>query len=159
MHASDAINMLAKVSEKRDMLSPIQKLYRRAPFSCLLPFLKLGLHHVKRTLESELKAQACFSWAAVAATRGTDARHRLCLAASRTLVMSLATTRGKRPLGLCLRRGAGIPRHRRRYYRRRNSRKTSGYDMYVQPPPSQPSPMPSQLSPVPSHLSPVPSKT
>ena len=60
MHASDAINMLVKVSETPDMQSPFQKLYRRAPFSCLLPFLELGLHNVKRTLESELKAQACF---------------------------------------------------------------------------------------------------
>ena len=60
MHASDAINVLARVSDKPGMLSPYQKLYGRAPFPRLLPFLKPDFHHVKRALKSEPKAQVCF---------------------------------------------------------------------------------------------------
>ena len=58
VQASDAINMSTRVSDKPDMLSPYQKLYGRAPFPRLLPFLKPGFHHVKRALKSEPKAQA-----------------------------------------------------------------------------------------------------
>ena len=60
VHANDAINVSARVSDKPDMFSPYQKLYGRAPFPRLLPFLKPGFHHVKRALKSERKAQACF---------------------------------------------------------------------------------------------------
>ena len=59
VHASDAINVSASVSEKPDMLSPYQNVYGRAPFSRLLPFLEPGFHHVKRALKSEPKAQVC----------------------------------------------------------------------------------------------------
>ena len=60
MHAGDAINVSARVSNKPDMLSPYQKLYGRAPFPRLLPFLKPGFHYVKRVLKSDPRAQACF---------------------------------------------------------------------------------------------------
>ena len=60
VHASDAINVSARVSDKRHILSPYQKLYGRAPFPRLLPFLKPGFHHVERALTSEPKAQVCF---------------------------------------------------------------------------------------------------
>ena len=59
VNASDAINVSARVSDKPDMLSPHQKLYGRAPFPRLLPFLKPGFHQVKRA-QSEPKTQACF---------------------------------------------------------------------------------------------------
>ena len=60
VHASDVINVSARVSDKPGMLSPYQKLYGRAPFPRLPPFLKPGFHHVKRALKSEPKAQVCF---------------------------------------------------------------------------------------------------
>ena len=60
VHASDAINVSARVSDKPGMLSLYQTLYGRAPFPRLLPFLKPGFHHVKRALKSEPKAQVCF---------------------------------------------------------------------------------------------------
>ena len=60
VHASDASNVSARVSDRPGMLSPYQKLYGRAPLPRLLPFLKPGFHHVKRTLKSEPKAQVCF---------------------------------------------------------------------------------------------------
>ena len=59
-YASDVINMTARVRDKPDMHSPYRKLHGRPPFARLLPFLKPGFHHVRRTLESELKAEACF---------------------------------------------------------------------------------------------------
>ena len=62
VHASDAINMSARVSDKPDMLSPYKKVYGRAPFPRLLPCLKPGFHHVKTALKSEPKVQACFFW-------------------------------------------------------------------------------------------------
>ena len=60
VHTSDAINVSARVSDKPGMLSPCQKLYGRAPFPRLLPFLKPGFHLVKRALKSEPKTQVCF---------------------------------------------------------------------------------------------------
>ena len=60
MYASDVINMTARVGDKPDMLSPYRKFHGRAPFARLLPFLKPGFHHVRRTLKSEPKAEACF---------------------------------------------------------------------------------------------------
>ena len=60
VHASGAINVSARVSDKPDMLSPYKTLYCRAPFLRLILFLKPGLHHVKRSPKSEPKAQACF---------------------------------------------------------------------------------------------------
>ena len=56
MHASDAINVSARVSDKPGMLLPYLKLDGRAPFPRLLPFPKPGFHHVKRALKSEPKA-------------------------------------------------------------------------------------------------------
>ena len=60
MYASDVINMTARVGDKPDMFSPYRKFHGRAPFARLLPFLKPGFHHVRRTLKSEPKAEACF---------------------------------------------------------------------------------------------------
>ena len=60
MYASDVINMTARVGDKPEMLSPYRKFHGRAPFARLLPFLKPGFHHVRRTLKSEPKAEACF---------------------------------------------------------------------------------------------------
>ena len=59
-HASDVINMTARVKDKPDMLSPFQKLYGIAPFVRLLPFQQAGFHHVRRPLNSEPKAELCF---------------------------------------------------------------------------------------------------
>ena len=50
----------ARVSDKPDTLSPTQKIYGRATFSLLLPFLKPGFYHVKRALNSEPKVQVYF---------------------------------------------------------------------------------------------------
>ena len=55
MYASDVINMTARVGDKPDMLPPYRKFHGRAPFARLLPFLKPGFHHVRRTLKSEPK--------------------------------------------------------------------------------------------------------
>ena len=60
MYASDVINMTARVGDKPDMFSPYRKFHGRAPFARLLPFLKPGFHHVRKTLKSEPKAEACF---------------------------------------------------------------------------------------------------
>ena len=51
---------LASVTDKLDMHTPYRKLHGRASFARLLPFVKPGSHHVKRTLKSEPKAKACF---------------------------------------------------------------------------------------------------
>ena len=59
-YASDVINMTARVRDKPDMHSPYRKFHGRPPLSRLLPFLKPGFHHVRRTLKSEPKAEACF---------------------------------------------------------------------------------------------------
>ena len=58
-YASDAINMTARVRDKPDMLSPYRTFNGRPPFARLLPFLKPGFHHVRRTLKSEPQAEAC----------------------------------------------------------------------------------------------------
>ena len=58
-HACDVLNMKARVREKPDMHSQYRKFHGRAPFPRLLPFLKPGFHHVKRTMKSEPKAEAC----------------------------------------------------------------------------------------------------
>ena len=54
------MTVTARVRDKPDMHSPYRKFHGRAPFARLLPFLKPGFHHVKRTLKSEPKAEACF---------------------------------------------------------------------------------------------------
>ena len=59
-YASDVINMMARVRDKPDMHSPCRTFHGRPPFARLLPLLKLGVHHVRRTLTSEPKAEACF---------------------------------------------------------------------------------------------------
>ena len=59
-YASDVINMTARIRNKPDMRSPYRKFYGRAPFARLLPFLKPGFHHVRRTLKTEPKAEACY---------------------------------------------------------------------------------------------------
>ena len=55
VHASDAINVSARVSDKPDRLSPFHKLYGGAPLLRLLPFIKPDFYHVKRALKSEPK--------------------------------------------------------------------------------------------------------
>ena len=50
--ACDALNMMARVGDKPDKLSPYQTFHGRPPFPWLLPFLKPGFHHVRRTLKS-----------------------------------------------------------------------------------------------------------
>ena len=60
-YGCDVLNMAVRVREKPDMYSPYRKFYGRAPFARLLPLLKAGFHHVKRTLKSEPKEEACFS--------------------------------------------------------------------------------------------------
>ena len=59
-YASDVINMTARVRDKPDMHSPYSKFHGRPPFARLLPFLKPGFHHVRRTLRSAPMAEACF---------------------------------------------------------------------------------------------------
>ena len=59
-YASDVINITARVTDKPGMHSPYRKFHGRPPFARLLPFLKPGFHHVRRTLKSEPKAEACF---------------------------------------------------------------------------------------------------
>ena len=59
-YASDVINMTARVRDKPDMHSPNRTFHGRLPFARLLPFLKPGFHHVRRTRKSEPKAEACF---------------------------------------------------------------------------------------------------
>ena len=57
-YACDVLNITARVRDKQDTLSPYRTLHGRAPLARLLPFLKPGFHHVKRTLTSEPKAEA-----------------------------------------------------------------------------------------------------
>ena len=58
-YASDVINMTARVRDMPDMHSLNRKFHGRPPFARLLPFLKSGFHHARRTLKSEPKAEAC----------------------------------------------------------------------------------------------------
>ena len=61
MHASDVINMTARLRDKPDMRSWYRKFYGRAPFARLFPFLQPGFHHaIRRTLKTEPKAETCF---------------------------------------------------------------------------------------------------
>ena len=59
-YASDVINMTARVGNKPGMYSPFRKFYGRPAFARLLPFLMPGFHHVRRTVQCEPKAKACF---------------------------------------------------------------------------------------------------
>ena len=56
-YAYDVLNMTARVRDEWDMDSAYQTFHGRVR---LLPFLKPGFHHVKRTLTSEPMAEACF---------------------------------------------------------------------------------------------------
>ena len=131
MHASDAINVSARVSDRPGMLSPYQKLYGRAPFPRLLPFLKPGFYHVKRTLKSEPKAQVCF-FLNSGNTHPSDCCKVFCVcpAAGRTPAMLLGSIRGKPWPGCFLRHGSTTPHHLGRgCQRRRCPRKTGRYGM------------------------------
>ena len=100
-------NASARVSDKPDIVSPFQKLYGRATFSRLLPFLKPGFHNLKRVLESEPKAKACFFLSS--GRNHSVARCCWYPAAGRTPAITLGSTRGKRLLGCCLPHGRDTP--------------------------------------------------
>ena len=52
--------MTARVRDKSERYSPYRNFYLRAPFARLLPVLKPDSHHVRMTLKTESKAEACF---------------------------------------------------------------------------------------------------
>ena len=161
VHAIDAINVSARVSDKPDMLSPDQKLYGGALFPRLLPFLKTGFHHVKRALKSEPKAQARFflnsgsnhprDW--VACVRSPVVHQRCYSGASAgSLCWGGACAMGQEHPITCAKNVGGADTGEVWYV-------PASMPSGASPGPAQPSPVTSRALPGPSNLSPVPSKT
>ena len=113
VYASDVINTTARVRDNPEMHSPCREFYGRAPFSRVLPFLKPGFHHVRRTLMTEPKAEGCSTPTAATTTQVMEDKICWCTAGGRSPATSLGSIRENCLWGYFLRRRKA-PRHRRR---------------------------------------------
>ena len=109
VHASDAISVSARVSDKPDMLSSFEKMYGKAPFQALLPFLKPGRYHVKWALKSEPKAQTSL-FLISGSNHPRDYCKVLLVSGRRTYSHEVTCEHPQEAFaGCCLRNGAGTP--------------------------------------------------
>ena len=184
VHASDAIHVSARVSDRPGMLSPYQKLYGKAPFPRLLPFLKPGFYHATRTLKSESKAQVCF-FLNIGSNHPRDCCKVLLVSGRRSYtrdvtwehpreafagLLPAAWAKDTPSSGPSLQEAQMPPEDGEVWHElapvpsrtspglAKPSPVTSQPSPAPSPVPSRPSPVPSRASPVPSQPSPVPSR-
>ena len=96
------------------MHSPYRRFYRKAPFARLLPFLKPGFHHVRRTLKAGPKAEACF-YLDSGNHHSADCCKILLLSGRKSYSRDVTWKHPRKTFdGYCLRRRRALPRRRLR---------------------------------------------